>query len=53
MSTKYSAVSTRTVTGTQAFVAYRAVLDIERPIPDPMASVVVVEVSGSKIEPVR
>jgi alpha-L-fucosidase len=31
----------------------RTVLDIERPIPDPMASVVVVEVSGTNIEPVR
>jgi alpha-L-fucosidase len=31
----------------------RTILDIERPIPDPMASVVVVEVSGTKIEPIR
>jgi alpha-L-fucosidase len=31
----------------------RTVLDIERPIPDPMASVVVVEISGAKVEPVR
>jgi alpha-L-fucosidase len=31
----------------------RTILDIERPIPDPMASVVVVELSGTKIEPVK
>jgi hypothetical protein len=31
----------------------RAVLDIERPIPDPMASVVVVEFSGTNIEPIK
>jgi len=30
-----------------------AVLDIERPIPDPIASVVVVELSGTKVEPIR
>ena len=33
--------------------AGRTMLDIERPIPDPMASVVVVEFSGAKIEPVK
>jgi alpha-L-fucosidase len=31
----------------------RAILDIERPIPDPMASVVVVEFSGTKIDPIK
>jgi alpha-L-fucosidase len=31
----------------------RTYLDIERPIPDPMASVVVVEHDGGKIEPIR
>jgi len=29
------------------------VLDIERPIPDPMASVVVVEFNGTRIDAVR
>ncbi|HEV3216424.1 MAG TPA: alpha-L-fucosidase, partial [Vicinamibacterales bacterium] len=31
----------------------RTFLDIERPLPDPMASVVVVEISGSKVEPMQ
>jgi alpha-L-fucosidase len=31
----------------------RTFLDIERPIPDPMASVVVVELSGGRVEPMR
>jgi len=31
----------------------RTVLEIDRPILDPMATVVVVEVEGAKVEPIR
>jgi alpha-L-fucosidase len=31
----------------------RTILDIERPIPDPMATVVVVDISGTSIEPIK
>ena len=31
----------------------RTILDIERPIPDPMATVVVVDLSGTRVEPIR
>ena len=31
----------------------RTILDIERPIPDPMATVVVVDISGTRAEPIK
>jgi alpha-L-fucosidase len=31
----------------------RTILDIERPIPDPMATVVVVDISGTSVEPIK
>jgi alpha-L-fucosidase len=31
----------------------RTILDIERPIPDPMATVVVVDIAGTRVEPIK